>query len=49
MHHELLHQNNCNTVFPRDMGCIRNISGDTLHKEIPSIIITIMIIIINSK
>jgi hypothetical protein len=22
----------CNTVFPRDMVCLRNISVDTLHK-----------------
>jgi hypothetical protein len=25
------HQNSCNTVFPRDMVCLRNISVDTLH------------------
>ena len=24
--------NSCNTVFPRDMVCLRNISVDTLHK-----------------
>jgi len=32
MHHEQLHQNSCNTVFPRDKVCLRNISVDTLHK-----------------
>ena len=32
MHHEQLHQNSCNTVFPRDMVYLRNISVDTLHK-----------------
>jgi hypothetical protein len=26
------HQNSCNTVFPKDMVCLRNISVDTLHK-----------------
>ena len=31
-HHEWLHQNRCNTMFPRDMVCLRNISVDTLHK-----------------
>jgi len=24
--------NSCNTVFPRDMVCLRNIRVDTLHK-----------------
>jgi len=33
MHHEWLHQNSRNTVFPRDMVCLRNISVDTLHKR----------------
>ena len=49
MHHEYLHQNSCNTVFPRDMLCLRNISADTLHKgdtEDNNIIIIIIIIII---
>jgi len=32
MHHEELHQNSCNTMFPRDMVCLRNISVDALHK-----------------
>jgi hypothetical protein len=32
MHHEYLHQNSCNTVFPRDMICLRNVSVDNLHK-----------------
>jgi len=32
MHHESLHQNSCNTVFPRDLVCFRNIRVDTLHK-----------------
>ena len=33
MHHEHMHhQNSCNTVFLRDMVCLRNISVDTLHK-----------------
>jgi len=32
MHHEYLRQISCNTVFPRDMVCLRNISVDTLHK-----------------
>jgi hypothetical protein len=27
-----LHQNSCNTVFPRDMVCLRNISVNILHK-----------------
>jgi hypothetical protein len=27
-----LHQNSCNTVFPRNMVFLRNISVDTLHK-----------------
>jgi len=25
-------QNSCNTVFPRDIVCLRNISVNTLHK-----------------
>ena len=25
-------QNSCNTVFPRDIVCLRNISINTLHK-----------------
>jgi len=24
--------NSCNTMFPRDMVCLRNIRADTLHK-----------------
>ena len=32
MYHEQLHQNSYNTVFPRDMVCLRNIRVDTLHK-----------------
>ena len=28
----IIHQNSCNTMFPRDMVCLRNISVDTLHK-----------------
>jgi hypothetical protein len=24
--------NSCNTMFPRDMACLRNTSVDTLHK-----------------
>jgi len=32
MLHEWLHQNSCNTVFPRDMVFLRNVSVDTLHK-----------------
>jgi hypothetical protein len=31
------------------MVCLRNISVDTLHKEIPRIIVIIIIIIINQK
>ena len=27
-----VHQNSCNTVFPRDMVFLRNISVDTVHK-----------------
>jgi hypothetical protein len=27
-----VHQNSCNTVLPRDMFCLRNISVDTIHK-----------------
>jgi len=41
-----LHQNRRNTVFPRDMVCLRNISVDTLHKGDTEDIITIIIIII---
>ena len=29
----IIYQNSCNTVFHRDMVCLRNISVDTLHKE----------------
>ena len=25
-------QNSCNTVFPRDIVCLRNMSINTLHK-----------------
>ena len=25
-------QNSCNTVFPRDIVCLRNVSTNTLHK-----------------
>ena len=32
MHHEQEQQNGCNTVFPRDIDCLRNISVNTLHK-----------------
>jgi len=28
----IIHQNSCNTMFPRDMVCFRNMSVDTLHK-----------------
>jgi hypothetical protein len=31
------HHNSCNTVFPRDMVCLRNISVDTLHKGGPGV------------
>ena len=31
-HHEQNQQNSCNTVFPRDIVCLRNISINTLHK-----------------
>ena len=30
--HSTENQNSCNTVFPRDMVCLRNISVDILHK-----------------
>jgi hypothetical protein len=33
-------------MFPRDMVCLRNISVDTLHKEIPRVIMMMMIMII---
>ena len=26
------YENSCNTVFPRDIVCVRNISINTLHK-----------------
>jgi hypothetical protein len=29
---DIRNTNSCNTVFPRDMVCLRNISVDTLHK-----------------
>jgi hypothetical protein len=32
MHHEQQLQNICNTVYPRDMVCLRNISVNTMHK-----------------
>ena len=32
MHHEYEQQNGCNTVLPRDIVCLRNISINTLHK-----------------
>jgi hypothetical protein len=32
MHHEWEQQNGCNTLFPRDIICLRNISTNTLHK-----------------
>jgi len=31
-HHEYYEQNGCNTVFPRDIVSLRNISKNTLHK-----------------
>jgi hypothetical protein len=33
VHHPQHTQTGCNTVFPRDMVCLMNISVDTLHKE----------------
>jgi hypothetical protein len=33
MHHEQEQQNGCNTVFPRDRVCLRNISVNTPHKD----------------
>ena len=32
MHHEQEQQNSCNTVFPRNTVCLRNVSVNTLHK-----------------
>jgi hypothetical protein len=32
MHHKYEQQNGCNTVFARDIVCLRNISINTLHK-----------------